>query len=399
MKLGESSYFVPALLPSTISHKPPSTHLPRPISLGNYITHKDNEYFQSHLTGKKLEHTYQNGIDDQNSSDEDDNADYILDLVDRMSRSDEYMQHRISHLIHSDKEPVYFYSPEPSYKTHSLPSSNNFYNVNLMDSSSFEKSVDLFPTNDGKETCASALSNKDIEAGFYPMLCRIWFSPFIPDGFWSRLLSRIVSDNEINNVLLKLLPTVQHPRSQKYSLWTLWQSGVTIIHNNTAMLELKYETNLTMNDDKNLVFQYEKYRIFLSINTNEFIILHSVDQEYSLSHQEVLSFTTKLLVLIEQLLLELDEWFPGTLEQTTFGGVMSYIPCYHCIHLEEVAVQFTYTKHIVLYHSGLKHNIYCFNFNQMLQLYSDNNKSAICQHHGKVFLEYCVPDLVSTLVF
>ena len=164
------------------------------------------------------------------------------------------------------------------------------------------------------------------------------------------------------------------------------------------MLELKYETNLTMNDDKNLVIQYEKYRIFLSINTNEFIILHSADQEYSLSQQEVLSFTTKLLVLIEQLLLELDEWFPGTLEQTTYGGVMSYIPCYHCIHQEEIAVQLTYTKHIVLYHSGLKHNIYCFNFNQMLQLYSDNNKSAICQHHGRVFLEYCVPDIVSTLV-
>jgi len=396
IKLDESSYFIPALLPSTISQL--STLL-RATSLDSHIIYKGNEHVQTLLTGKQFEHTYQSGTDEQNSSDEDDNTDYISDLVDRVSRSDEHVQHRVNRLVHSDKEQAYFYSPVPSHKTRSLPSVNNFYNVHLMDSSSFEKSMVLSLLNDGKGTGASALSNKDIEASFYPSLCRIWFSSFIPDGFWPRLLSMIVSDNEINSVLLKLLPKVQSPCDQKYSLWTLWQSGVTIIHNNIVMLELKHEPNLTMNDDKNLVIKYEKYRIFLSINTNVFIMLHSTDQKYSLSHQEVLSFTTKLLVLIEKLLLEIEEWFPGTLEQTISGGVMSYIPCYHCMHQEKVAMQFSYTKYIALYHSGLKYNVCCFDFNQMLQLYSDNDKSAICQHHGRVLLEYCVPDIVSTLMF
>ena len=386
MKVGESSYFVPALLPSNISHLPEKM-----VTVGNCAIH---EHHQTRLTGVGVKQISQEDtVDDQHSSDEDDGADYIVDLVDRANKDGMHLHHR---LVHSTKEQRQIRSPAVTLENHSLPNGNNFYNVDLMNSFSFEKSTASLLQYDSKDTCAiPTINNKSSETDFYPMLCRIWFSPFIPDGFWPRLLSRIVSHNDINDILLKLLPTIEH--SQRYSLWSLWQSGVAIIHNNIVMLELKKETNFTMDEDNNLVIQYAQYRIFLSINTNEFIMLHSSghNQECSLSHEEVFSLTTKLLVLIELLLHELEEWFPGAIEQSISGEVISYVPCYHCIHQGVLAKQFSYTKGIVLYHSSLKHNVHCFSVEQMLYLYSDN-KSPVCQHHGKMFIEFCVPDIVST---
>ncbi|XP_065896958.1 leucine-rich repeat serine/threonine-protein kinase 1-like isoform X2 [Dysidea avara] len=377
MKLGES-YFVPLLLPNSLSVAPidnASLNFGSSATVTTNIEESDNQSLEPFLN---------DDVDNQQSSDEDDDPDYITV---RLPQDGQYKKTSSEPRHNSEKSNQYL---TVVHHNTPLPTGNNFYNVSLLNSASFEKSTDLLSPYSTYKNYLSTSKAKQHNATLYPPLSRIWLSSFIPDGYWPRLLHRIVSDSEIREVMLKLIPASQH--SGKYSLWSLWQSGIAIVYKKTTWLELKHEANFAMDDGK-LVSQYKNCRIFLSIYTNKFVELHenSSNTNY-LSCETVLSLNTKLLVLIEQLILELEEWFPATLEHLTSGEVECYIPCYHCTQQGEVAYQFTYTDHIVLYHNELQHNIFCFSFKQLLQLYSIN-ESPVCQRHGKFSIELCTPDI------
>ena len=382
MKLGESLYFVPSLLPSTLSFELTDDNMALNFNSSTTVTPDTENHHQN------VEPLLHDDVDDQ-SSGEYHEPSYITTLVSRLSDNSQYK--KTSPELHHSCEKSYTYLTIEHHNT--LPTGNNFYNISLLDSVSFQKSADL-----SYATHESHLTAPKVEKGnsmFYPSLFRIWLSSFIPDGFWPRLLQMMVSDNEIREVVLKLIPASQH--SSKYSLWNLWQSGIAIIYKKTTWLELRNEANCILEDGE-LINQYRNYRIFLSIYTMKFIELHenSSNTDCYLSCETVLRLSTKLLVLIEQLILELEEWFPGTLEHTVFGDVESYIPCCHCMYQEQVAIQFNYTKHIALYHNDLQRNVFWFGFEQLLHLYS-KNESPVCQHHGKFSIEVCAPDIVSAL--
>ena len=226
--VGESTYFVPSLLPES------SSELDDNDTLVCTITN-NNTTGAGIKTASKINQA-SCSIDDEHSSDEDE-EDYVMALVNRVLKHDHCKL--ANHTSVKQNKPL-LCSQHPATNC-------NFYNINLMESSYFEKSTDLLTPYVSRKVYVSAPKIKDIaDASLYPPLCRIWFSRFIPSGFWQRLQSRIVSDAEIRNVLLKLLPLVQH--HGLHSLWNLWQSGIAIIYKKTTWLEIKHESNFTLDN-------------------------------------------------------------------------------------------------------------------------------------------------------
>ena len=272
------------------------------------------------------------------------------------------------------------------------------FNFDLHVSRSFEKAANLFSPYDYKENFSHIVDNQT-DITHYPALCRIWLSPFIPKNFWFRLVSRIVSSAEIANVIVRLLPIVNSNsvKDTNFSFWSLWQQGMAIIHEGITLIEMKYEGNVQRNGA--VTDHQKRQKLLLSISTPEFVAYHQESStshpDESLSSEDVLSLVTKLLVLIEQLILDICECFSGALTQDILGGVMSYIPCCYCLQSKSSFKQFTSShdnNNIMISYDD--HELYCFSFTEMLACYSGNT-AVVCPRHGRVPVPLCAPDIVS----
>eukprot|EP00117_Sycon_ciliatum_P025517 scpid2720/ scgid5797/ Leucine-rich repeat serine/threonine-protein kinase 1 len=61
--------------------------------------------------------------------------------------------------------------------------------------------------------------------------CRLYVTPYIPSGFWPRLISRILSDKMMNEVIVQELPTfLKAPGLRANDLldWICWRSGIEL---------------------------------------------------------------------------------------------------------------------------------------------------------------------------
>ena len=362
LSLGGSHYFIPSLLPSNLQCSS-VLHNDVPINVPTFNVEDTS-------VGQNLEY------EDDDLSDDDNSRDYVDLMVDRASQLsfDGCCSLTESRGSHSADLYVNWKSPVASADTNEQPSTwPDFFNVNLLGSRSFEDATDLFSTYAYKENWSYNSSDNDMDVTSYLALCRIWLSPLISQSFWSRLASRIVSATEITNVLLKLLPTVNFNsvKNTNFSLWSLWQHGIAIIHKDATLVELKHEGHVKRSGE--VADHFNKHKIFLSVSTPEFVLYHQklniIDANLSLSNEDILSYATKLLVLIEQLVLEINEWFPGTLMEDMFGAVVSFVPCCFCLQKKEIIMQFSSDNEyitIIFDHQRLC----CFSFSQILSFYS-----------------------------
>ena len=410
LNLGESRYFIPSLLPSRLHQSPLIIDAPTntaTISTVHFSTAQNVEY------------------EDDDLSDDDDSGEYVNVMVNRakLLGDDDYcivfttadqdsccLQPRI-------KDNIKFAVPKPSKdRSFSLSSSFNdsrqaypnsmqtnpdFFNFDLLTSRSFENATDLFSTYKYKEELHDTSSaEEETDLTCYPPLCRIWLSSFISNGFWYRLASRIVSTTEITNVLLKLLPNgavnSNSLKATNNSLWSLWKYGVAVIREGITFLELKYEDNVEIKGE--VVGHHKRHKIFLLISIPEFLSFHQkFDSNISLSSKDILSQATKLLVLIEQLILEIGEWFPRTLMEDIFGGVISYAPCCFCLQNKNISKHSSITdadneEYITIIYKDQQ--LHCFSFTELLSAYS-SDQTVACPHHDKVPVQICAPDIVS----
>ena len=406
LNLGESHYLIPSLLPSDIQHSP----VPR-ISVAIRFNSVDSsvvasEYEDEDSSDDGDDKDYVNGdVYDDDVDDDDDN--YVNLMVDRakLLAEDQYCiiakrskspNSSLSSSNSSTSPDVHTNAKLPIVSTTSPSQSTkpNFFNFDLLASHNFENVTDLLSTYKYKENICSTMNN-GVDITCYPALCRIWLSPFIPKSFWFRLVSRIVSATDITNVILKLLPTIDLSsiKDTQFSLWSLWQHGTAVIHKDITFLELKCRGNVTRNREKN-----KSQKIFLSINVPEFLVYHhksnAIQPDLSLSYEDVLGQATKLLVAIDQLILEICEWFPRTLIEDDLGGVLSYTPCCFCLQNDNSFKQFTgpTDKCTMISYDGLE--VYCFSFTEMLASYADDT-AIVCPRHGKIPVQLCAPDMVS----
>ena len=159
---------------------------------------------------------------------------------------------------------------------------------------------------------------------------------------------------------------------------------------------MKHEGNIKRNGV--VIGQQKQQKLLLSISTPEFLAYHQRSNtshpDESLSSEDILSQVTKLLVLIEQLILDICEWFPGALTQDLLGGVASYIPCCFCLQNERSFKYFTSSCGSSIIISYDDHELYCFSFTEMLASYSGDTV-VVCPCHGQVPVHLCAPDIVS----
>ena len=431
LNLGRSHYFIPSLLPSDIQHFPLTrSNVSICIYDVDFGSAENLEYEDydscDDLDNNKYYHLSADSID-SNDVNVDDNKDYVNDDDNRVSINVDdknFVNLMVGHtkLLANDEHCVVAKSASSSsstslnsnssssnaYTNHKLPvaptnshsQSTRSWDLDLPALDNFENGTDLFSPYKYKENSPSIMNN-DVDITCYPALCRIWLSPFIPKSFWFRLVSRIVSATQIANVILKLLPTVNFNsiKDTQFSLWSLWQHSIAVVHKDITFLELKYKDDMKSDEEKN-----KRHKIVLSINVPEFLDYHQksnivqksniAQPDLSLSCEDVLGQATKLLVAIEQLILEICEWFPRTLTEDDLGGVLSYTPCYFCLQNEKSIKRLTSPTNKCTMISYDNHEVYCFSFSEMLASYAGDT-AIVCPHHGKIPVQFCAPDMVS----
>ena len=393
LNLGESHYFIPSLVQSDLQHSPVLTDAPINIMdsrISPYVD--DNSSDNGDVDDDDMDHVNDdNGINlmvDPGASLADDGNQSILVEYSRSSSSPSTS----SDVLAKFKLPA-------DTDTDLQPTWPELLNFDLLASRSLENTTSLFSTYKHKEDCYRIM-DYEIDVIHYPPLCRIWLSPFIPKSFWFRLISRVLSGFVLTKTLLKLLPNIDSScmddKNFSESLWSLWQHGVAVMHEDITFLELKCEDDIERNGEA--TDRQKRQKILVLVNIPEFVVHHQMlsitDPDLSLPDKDVLSQTTKLLVLIEQHILEMCESFPGTITEDVSGGVMSYIPCCFCLQNKSSFKQFIESHDGSTIISYDDHELYCFSFTKMLASYSGDTV-VVCPRHGKILVHLCAPDIVS----
>lgn len=250
----------------------------------------------------------------------------------------------------------------------------------------------------------SMIKAKNSDSILLHNLHRIWMASFIPDGFWPQFLTRIILDEGISSILsaflfrpLKLKEcSLNYASPDALSLWKLYQKGFLIEYEQIKLLELKEVSN-KINDStstSNLSMQYTN-QIELTLYTGQITGLYKKYQERT-SKQDVTRLITKLLVLIEQHILDIgEEWFPNTFYNTYSKEVLSYVPCplgllqngSGCVIHSNSS-----TDHEFLRIGGS--DIYGFSLKDLLIAFTEQSRSINCPTHKELFVEHIAPDMV-----
>ena len=273
-----------------------------------------------------------------------------------------------------------------------------FPKLKLVSSEEFD-AVDLSSLHQVSSRRVLSLIGKDPIQNLY----RIWLASFIPDGFWPQLVTRIISDGSISSVLSNFIPLEGNSCSLSCanfdvpSLWKLYQKGLVIQYEQKKLLELKEISNKIKHFDNELNLS-KKYasQVELVIYTSQMEKLHINEcQEIGLRKNAV-RLASKLLVLIEQHILDIgEEWFPDTFSDTSNKDILSYVPCPLGLLQEDNCVSFSHNSTDYPFLCFNDFNVFCFSLRDILDAYATQSKCIVCPTHKKLFVKQIAPDLVS----
>ena len=276
-----------------------------------------------------------------------------------------------------------------------------FPHCSVVDTNSFDNSMDLCEL---VEVSQEQLWLKAVNLNpvLHPPLCRVWFASFIPYGFWPQLLSRIILDkNGIGSILSSLLSTalqceeytLNYASSDVTSLWKLYQECLIVEYDRLKLVELQLVTNVLDDDadQHNLSEQYLN-QIELTIHIRDIALVHKQDDNYN--EQNVIRLVTRLLVLMEQHILEIgEEWFPGTITSDFNKEVLSFVPCPLCLSSNKSTSLCLYDapKQTVCFNGC---NVICFSLKDLLEGYAVPPRTITCPSHDEMLVQQLAPDMV-----
>ena len=284
-------------------------------------------------------------------------------------------------------------SPQDNYCVHQFP------HFNIVDSSSFESSLTLSSSSSHQSNEKQWLKRLSVNPVLHPPLRRVWLASFIPDGFWPQVLAKFILDDAICNILSVLLSvalqnneyTLNHASSDAVSLWKLSQLGLAVEYDKIKLVELRQITNAcdNSNDKYNLSEQYT-YQIELTIHIREIFELQD-------SRIDTIRLATRILVIIEQLILDIgEEWFPGTISDSHSNEILSFVPCPLCVCSNDENTSYTdCVDQWFLYCAG--HKVVCFSFKGLLNAHALPSRSVRCPLHDDIPVQELAPDMVRTL--
>ena len=184
------------------------------------------------------------------------------------------------------------------------------------------------------------IHSSDSESIVYPPLRKFWFSKFIPNGFWPRLICRLTTDQNINTILKLAFPLLvdecddHSSKDDMFLPWTLWRSGLALTCRKTLLLEIKEVTSNSeeLTESVKVSVKDSRFRVEVCVNAPGWMtILKSPDSTYD---QVIAGPVTSVMVEIVKHISSLaTDWFPGMFDgECIEGQVPCYVPCWKCCY-------------------------------------------------------------------
>ena len=246
----------------------------------------------------------------------------------------------------------------------------------------------------------------------YPPLWKFWFSKFIPNGFWPRLICRLTTNQSINTILKSAFPMLLDdcgPFSSKDDMflpWTLWRSGLALTCKNILLLEVKgVLDNSVLNESteasvKEASMKDCQFRVEACVNIPGWVtVTKQLNSHDSATDQDMASRATSIMVEIVKHVSSLaTDWFPGIFTgYYVEGQVPCYVPCWKCCYqggddvkghepcLEQCMTAFCIER------DG--HTVYCWEFDNII-IPAIKGKSVWCDLHCSIDPQQLTPELV-----
>ena len=240
---------------------------------------------------------------------------------------------------------------------------------------------------------------------FYPPLGKFWFSKFIPNGFWPRLICRLTTNQNVNTILKCAFPLLLDdcgPHSSKDDMflpWTLWRSGLALTYKKTLLLEVKEALNNTGPNDYNEV-KDSQFRVEACVNIPGWVaVAKQLSSHDTITDQNIVGRATSIMVEIVRHISSLaTDWFPGMFIGVAIEGqVPCYVPCWKCCYqhsdnvksndpcLEQFMPAFTIER------GG--HIVYCWEFDNII-IPAITEKPIWCDVHSLIDPRQLTPELV-----
>ena len=221
---------------------------------------------------------------------------------------------------------------------------------------------------------------------YQPPIRRIWFSNYIPDGFWPRLICRIMTDQQIKSILSNYKDTENHTHLS----WVCWRNGIVFKSRGYTLFIVHLVTDTHHKDFK--------YRIEVHIYIPE---MNDIIQDFLLQESDYfdempnpIGDGTRLMVAVSNHISFLSSWFHGMLSNEN-----GYIPCWKCYSNIPALTNDDNTvinpDAISIYVDNRK--VYCLSFNSCIVPACTGNDLQ-CIAHNTLIVIQTAPDLVCLLL-
>ena len=260
--------------------------------------------------------------------------------------------------------------------------------------------------NDDNQSLNGTCSD-DSEDIVYPPLWKFWFSKFIPNGFWPRLICRLTTNQNINAILKSVFPVLLDDcgpflsKDDMFLPWILWRSGLALTCKKTLLLEVKEVlNNPELNDHKEASGKDCQFRVEACVNIPGWVtVIKQLSSQDNVADQGITGPATSIMVEIVKHISSLaTDWFPGMLTgYFVEGQVPCYVPCWKCCYqssedikgdkpcLEQYMAAFSIKRN--------GHTVHCWEFDNII-IPAIKGKPIWCDLHCSIDPQQLTPELV-----
>ena len=238
-------------------------------------------------------------------------------------------------------------------------------------------------------------------------LWKFWFSKFIPNGFWPRLICRLTTSQIINAILKFLFPVLlddcssYSSKDDMFLPWTLWRSGLALTCKDTLLVEVKEVlNNPEMKKDSKASVKDSQFRVEACVNIPGWVVvIEQLNLHDNIADQDIVGRATSIMVEIVKHISSLaTDWFPGMfIGYFIEGQVPCYVPCWKCCfqHSYDVISHYPCLEQNIAAFSIERdgHIVHCWELDSII-IPAVKGKPIWCDVHSSIDPRQLTPELV-----